>query len=306
MHKKAKHSKFKNAGILFELLTRQITSDILAGRDESFTKNLMFKYFHESKELGKEAQLYNFILQQSSKDENSADRILTVVLQTRSKLDERELNKQKYNIIKEIKEKYNIDEFLKNKIPNYKLYASVYKLFENQTDQEVKFDMTEILESREYVVENLTKEKKSGEESLDVYGSQMSLKEVAALATPDPKTITIQPWDRSLFGEIEKAILAANLGLTPMNDGKIIRINMPPLTEERRKDFVKQISKEGEAAKVAVRNIRRDSMDALKKDKALTEDDQRRNQDEIQKLTDQFIQEIDKAVDSKTKEVMTI
>lgn len=172
MHKKAKHSKFKNAGILFELLTRQITSDILAGRDESFTKNLMFKYFHESKELGKEAQLYNFILHQSSKDENSAERILTVVLQTRSKLDERELNKQKYNIIKEIKEKYNIDEFLKNKIPNYKLYASVYKLFENQTDQEVKFDMTEILESREYVVENLTKEKKSGEESLDVYGSQ--------------------------------------------------------------------------------------------------------------------------------------
>ncbi|NBX75445.1 MAG: ribosome recycling factor [Proteobacteria bacterium] len=141
---------------------------------------------------------------------------------------------------------------------------------------------------------------------VDVYGSQMSLKEVAALATPDPKTITIQPWDRSLFGEIEKAILAANLGLTPMNDGKIIRINMPPITEERRKDFVKQISKEGEAAKVAVRNIRRESMDALKKDKALTEDDQRRTQDEIQKLTDQFIQDIDKAVDSKTKEVMTI
>jgi len=141
---------------------------------------------------------------------------------------------------------------------------------------------------------------------VDVYGSQMSLKEVAALATPDAKTITIQPWDRSLFGEIEKAILAANLGLTPMNDGKIIRINMPPITEERRKDFVKQISKEGEAAKVSVRNIRRDAMDALKKDKVLTEDDQRRTQEEIQKLTDQFIQEIDKSVESKTKEVMTI
>lgn len=141
---------------------------------------------------------------------------------------------------------------------------------------------------------------------VEVYGSQMSLKEVAALATPDPKTITIQPWDRSLFGEIEKAILAANLGLTPMNDGKIIRINMPPLTEERRKDFVKQISKEGEAAKVAVRNIRRDAMDALKKDKEMTEDDQRRSQDEIQKMTDQFVQEVDKSVDSKTKEVMTI
>lgn len=141
---------------------------------------------------------------------------------------------------------------------------------------------------------------------VEVYGSQMSLKEVAALATPDPKTITIQPWDRSLFGEIEKSILAANLGLTPMNDGKIIRINMPPLTEERRKDFVKQISKEGEAAKVAVRNIRRDAMDALKKDKEMTEDDQRRAQDEIQKMTDQFVQEVDKSVDSKTKEVMTI
>ncbi len=180
MHKKAKHSKFKNAGILFELLTRQITADILAGRDETFTKNLMFKYFHESKELGKEAQLYNFVLQQTSKDTNAAERILNVVLQTRSKLDERELNKQKYNVIKEIKEKYNIDEFLKNKIPNYKLYASIYKLFENQAEQEVKFDVQELVESREYIIENLTKEKKNSEESLDVYGSQSA--EVRLLA----------------------------------------------------------------------------------------------------------------------------
>ncbi len=172
MHKKAKHSKFKNAGILFELLTRQITSDILAGKDESFTKNLMFKYFHESKELGKEVQLYNFILQQKSKDISSAERLLGVVLQTRSKLDERELNKQKYSIIKEIKEKYNIDDFLKNKIPNYKLYASIYKLFEDQDKSGVKFEVTELIESREYIVENLTKEKKSDQESMDVYGSQ--------------------------------------------------------------------------------------------------------------------------------------
>jgi hypothetical protein len=172
MHKKAKHSKFKNAGILFELLTRQITSDILAGKDESFTKNLMFKYFHESKELGKEVQLYNFILQQKSKDLSSAERLLCVVLQTRSKLDERELNKQKYNIIKEIKEKYNIDDFLKNKIPNYKLYASIYKLFEDQDKSDVKFEITELIESREYIVENLTKEKKSDQESMDIYGSQ--------------------------------------------------------------------------------------------------------------------------------------
>lgn len=172
MHKKAKHSKFKNSGVLFELLTRQITSDILAGRDETFTKNLMFKYFNESKELGKEFQLYNFISSQSSKNPESADRILDVVLQTRSKINSRELNKQKYNLVKEIKEKYNIDEFLKNKIPNYKLYASIYKLFENQDINEVKFGVEELVEAREYVVENLTKDKKSDSQPLDLYSSQ--------------------------------------------------------------------------------------------------------------------------------------
>lgn len=172
MHKKAKHSKFKNSGVLFELLTRQITSDILAGRDETFTKNLMFKYFNESKELGKEFQLYNFISSQSSKNAESADRILDVVLQTRSKIDSRELNKQKYNLVKEIKEKYNIDEFLKNKIPNYKLYASVYKLFENQSLTEVKFGVEELIDAREYVVENLTRDKKNDSQPLDLYSSQ--------------------------------------------------------------------------------------------------------------------------------------
>lgn len=172
MRKKAKHSKFKNSGVLFELLTRQITADILAGRDESFTKNLMFKYFNESTALGKEFQLYNFVVSQSSKNSESADRILNVVLQTRSKLNERELTSQKYNLVKEIKEKFNIDEFLKNKIPNYKLYASIYKLFENQGADEVKFDVEEILEAREFVVENLTKERKNEEQALDVYSSQ--------------------------------------------------------------------------------------------------------------------------------------
>ncbi len=140
----------------------------------------MFKYFHESKELGKEVQLYNFILQQKSKDVSSGERLLNVVLQTRSKIDERELNKQKYNIIKEIKEKYNIDEFLKNKIPNYKLYASIYKLFEDQDKSESKFEVSELLESREYIIENLTKEKKSDQESMDVYGNQSA--EVRLLA----------------------------------------------------------------------------------------------------------------------------
>ena len=172
MHKKAKHSKFKNSGILFELLTRQITSDILAGRDESFTKNLMFRYFNESKELVREFQLYNFLSSQSSKNPQTAERILNVVLQTRSKIDAHALNKQKYNLVKEIKEQYNIDEFLKNKIPNYKLHASVYKLFENQNLNEVKFGVEELVDARECVIESLTKDKKSDLQSLDIYDSQ--------------------------------------------------------------------------------------------------------------------------------------
>ncbi len=140
---------------------------------------------------------------------------------------------------------------------------------------------------------------------VDVYGSSMTLKEVAALAIPDAKSITIQPWDKGLFNDIEKAILAANLGLTPMNDGKIIRINLPPLTEERRKDFVKQIKKLGEDVKVNVRNARRDALDLAKKDE-LSEDEMKRFQDEIQKVTDQFTGETDKLVESKSKEVMTL
>ena len=140
---------------------------------------------------------------------------------------------------------------------------------------------------------------------VEVYGSTMTMKEVAALGIPDAKTITITPWDRGVINDIERAILAANLGLTPVNDGKIIRINMPPMTEERRKEFVKQIKKGGEDAKVAVRNSRREAMDVLKKSDA-SEDEQRRSQDEVQKMTDSFIQEIDKLVDIKSKEVMTL
>lgn len=141
---------------------------------------------------------------------------------------------------------------------------------------------------------------------VDSYGSQVGLKEVAALSTPDARTIAIQPWDRNVINEIEKAILAANLGLTPINDGKLIRVNLPPLTEDRRKEFVKSIKKYGEEGKVAVRNVRRDALDEAKKSKDLTEDDKRRYQDDLQKATDHFIQEIDKIVDAKSQEVMTL
>ena len=171
---KKKHSKFKNGGMLFELLTRQITSDILAGRDESFTKNLLFKYFNESTELGKEVQLYNFIVNQSLKDIKSADRLLEIIIQTRTKLNEKELHRQKYNLIREIKGKYEINEFLKNKIPNYKLYASVYKIFENAINDNITFSVRELVESKDCVVEALTKQKTVSKEELNLYSSQSS------------------------------------------------------------------------------------------------------------------------------------
>lgn len=144
---------------------------------------------------------------------------------------------------------------------------------------------------------------------VEVYGSAMTIKEVAALSIPDARTITIQPWDRSVINEIEKGILAANLGITPMNDGKLIRITLPPLTEDRRKDYVKQIKKAGEDSKISTRNIRRDSMEAQKSAKEkgeISEDDARRQHDEVQKLTDHFIAEIDRLVDAKSKEIMTL
>ncbi len=144
---------------------------------------------------------------------------------------------------------------------------------------------------------------------VEAYGSQMTLKELAALSIPDARTIAIQPWDKTVIGDIDRAIFAANLGLTPVNDGKLIRINLPPLTEDRRKEFVKEIKKEGEDAKVAVRNVRRDCMEIIKKSKdssEISEDEQRRIQDEIQKVTDHYVQEIDKMVESKSKEVLSL
>ncbi len=145
--------------------------------------------------------------------------------------------------------------------------------------------------------------------AIDYYGTSTPITQVASVATPDSRTITIQPWDRGAFGPIEKAIMTSDLGLNPVNDGKIIRINLPPLTEERRKDLVKLGKKYTEEAKVAVRNIRRDGNDTLKKlekDKKITEDDLRRGQDEIQKLTDKYVAKCDEALAVKEKEIMEI
>jgi len=144
---------------------------------------------------------------------------------------------------------------------------------------------------------------------VDYYGTPTQLDQLASVATPDSRTITIQPWDRKAFADIEKAIMKSDLGLTPVNDGKIIRIGIPPLTEDRRKELVKVAKKHTEEAKVAVRNVRRDANELLKKkknDKSISEDDQRKGQDDVQKLTDSYIAKTEEAFSKKEKEIMEI
>ena len=146
---------------------------------------------------------------------------------------------------------------------------------------------------------------------VDYYGTPTPVSQLASVATPDSRTITIQPWDKSSFALVEKAILKSDLGLTPVNDGKIIRIGIPPLTEERRKDLVKVARKYSEEAKVAIRNIRRDANDALKKlekdkSKGYSEDDSKKAQEVVQKLTDGYVAKVEDKCKAKEKEIMDI
>lgn len=144
---------------------------------------------------------------------------------------------------------------------------------------------------------------------VDYYGAPTPLQQVANISVPEARMIQIQPWESSLIKDIEKAILVSDLGLTPNNDGKTIRLIFPELTEDRRKELAKDIKKKGENAKVAIRNVRRDANDLFKKqNKAneISEDELKNMEDEIQKLTDKYIAEVDKAVDEKTKEIMTV
>ncbi len=144
---------------------------------------------------------------------------------------------------------------------------------------------------------------------VDYYGTPTPINQLASVAVPDSRTITIQPWDKGGFASVEKAILKSDLGLTPVNDGKIIRIVIPALTEERRKDLVKISRKYSEDAKVAVRNVRRDANDQLKKlekDKTISEDELKKATDDVQKLTDKYVAETDKKCQVKEKEIMDI
>lgn len=144
---------------------------------------------------------------------------------------------------------------------------------------------------------------------VEVYGSKMPISQVGTVSTPDAKTITVQVWDKAMVKTVEKAIADANLGVNPSSDGQLIRMNLPPLSQERRKELVKIAHKYGENTKIALRNIRRDGMDKIKlmeKNNEISKDEHHTYSDEVQKLTDEFISKVDKNVKSKENEILTI
>jgi hypothetical protein len=174
MSQKLRHSKFKNTGILFELLTRQLTADIISGND-GYAKDLLFRYFKENTELGREWRLYNFLLSEKKRDSADADRFLSVIVEQRKKLSNAKLVKEKYELIKEIKELYPIDDFLKSSIKDYRSLASIFKLFEDASSKDLKFDVQEIYQAKTCIIENIiNKPKKVGEEEdiLSFYAQQ--------------------------------------------------------------------------------------------------------------------------------------
>lgn len=144
--------------------------------------------------------------------------------------------------------------------------------------------------------------------TVDYYGVPTPIQQAANISVPEPRMIQIQPWEKSMVKEIEKAILTSDIGINPTNDGSVIRLVFPELTEERRKELAKDVKKKGEQVKVAIRNIRRDGNDTFKKLKGteVSEDEIKDLEDELQKLTDKYIKDIDKAVEEKSKEVMTV
>ncbi len=172
---KSKHSKFKNTGLLFELLSRQITADVMSDKETSPAKDLLFKFFNENTELGKEQELYRFLVNEKINGESKADRAISIVLKSREKLNSKKLAEEKYNLIKELKQHYPLEDLLKASIKNYKEYASVYKLFENHVSDQ-KFPINEIIQARNCLVESLIRSKvvpnKEDEEIYEYYQKQ--------------------------------------------------------------------------------------------------------------------------------------
>jgi len=179
---------------------------------------------------------------------------------------------------------------------------SIAKSKMQKSIEKLKNDLSKIRTGRAHtgILDHLT---------VDYYGSQTAINQVANITVGDSVTINVQPYEKNMISIIEKAIREGDLGLNPATTGDIIRIPLPPLTEERRRDLIKVVKSEGENSKVAIRNARRDANDALKKlikDKEISEDDERRAQDDVQKVTDQYISEIDKIIESKEKDLLAI
>lgn len=175
MQKRMRHSKFRNTGILFELLTKQVTADIIAGRETSVAKDLLHKYFRENTELGREWQLYGSLLNEKIKDEQHAERFLTVVLEARKKLNNKKLTQLKFDLIKEVKESYPIDEMLKAPVRNYRVLASIYKIFEDVVSSDCKFDVKEVYQSKNCIVEHVVDKPKvtrSEDDLINYYQTQ--------------------------------------------------------------------------------------------------------------------------------------
>jgi hypothetical protein len=164
--KQIKHSKFRNTGFLFELLVRQVTSDILANR-KSIAEGLLKKYFNSKTELANELKLYQFIVNEKYNNENRAERFIDAVIDNRKKLDEKKILKEKYNLIKEIKENYQIDDFLKSQVPNYKVLASVYKIFEFNLNNQGSYDPKDFVNTKFAIVEHLTSKPVANAKSVD-------------------------------------------------------------------------------------------------------------------------------------------
>lgn len=175
MQKRRHHSKFRNTGILFELLTKQVTADIIAGRESSPAKDLLHKYFRENTEIGREWQLYNTLLNEKIKDEPHAERFFSVILEARKKLNNHKLSILKYDLIKEIKNNYPIEEMLKAPVRNYRVLASIYKVFEDSVSSECKFDVKEVYQSKNCIVEHIVDKPKvahSEDELINYYRTQ--------------------------------------------------------------------------------------------------------------------------------------
>ena len=175
MQKRMHHSKFRNTGILFELLTKQVTADIIAGKETSIAKDLLYKYFRENTELGREWQLYSTLLNEKIKDEPHAERFFSVILEARKKLDNKKLAKLKYDLIKEVKDTYPIEEMLKAPVRNYRVLASIYKTFEDVVSSECKFDVKEMYQAKNCIVEHIIDKPKvthSEDELINYYQTQ--------------------------------------------------------------------------------------------------------------------------------------